>query len=153
MSYMIYTDGAVSGNGKTNARGGWAYIVIHKETGAMIECGSGGELNTTNQRMELKACIEGCEAAKRFDANGRVEIYSDSAYLINCHSASWWKAWERNGWKNAKKQPVANRDLWENLLPYFKNPAQYSFIKVKGHAGDRYNEQVDRMAVAAREAM
>lgn len=153
MSYAIYTDGAVSGNGKTNAKGGWAYLVLHKETGAMIDCSSGGELNTTNQRMELLACISGCEAIKRFDPNGKVEIFSDSAYLINCRKAAWWKTWVRNGWKNSKKQPVANQDLWERLIPYFKDTEHFTFTKVKGHAGDRYNEQVDGMAVRAREAM
>lgn len=151
MSYAIYTDGAVSGNGKANARGGWAYLILHKETGSMIHCASGGELNTTNQRMELMACIKACQAAEQFDSNGKVEIYSDSAYLINCDKAFWWKAWERNGWKNAKKQPVANQDLWEQLIPFFKNE-RFTFIKVKGHAGNRYNEQVDEMAVRAREA-
>lgn len=153
MSYAIYTDGAVSGNGKANAKGGWAYLILHKETGATIACSSDGELNTTNQRMELLACISGCEAIKSFDPDGRVEIFSDSAYLINCCKASWWEAWIRNGWKNSKKQPVANQDLWERLIPYFKDIEHFTFTKVKGHAGNRYNEQVDQMAVRAREAM
>jgi hypothetical protein len=85
--------------------------------------------------------------------NGKVEIFSDSAYLINCCKAAWWKTWARNGWKNSKKQPVANQDLWERLIPYFKDTEHFTFTKVKGHAGDRYNEQVDGMAVRAREAM
>lgn len=151
--YEIYTDGAVSGNGKAGAKGGWAYVIIHKETGSMIECASGGEVDTTNQRMELMACIKGCQAIERFDPKGKVELYSDSAYLINCQKAAWWRAWEKNGWKNSKKQPVANQDLWEKILPFFKNTERFSFIKVKGHAGNRYNEQVDEMAVRAREAM
>lgn len=147
--FKIYTDGACSGNGKTDAKGGWAYIIID-ENKKVIAKENGAEINTTNQKMELMACLNGCRAAEKLNPSEYVEVYSDSAYLINCYKAEWWKSWIRNGWKNAKKQPVANRALWESIISYFNLP-NYSFIKVKGHAGEEYNVIVDRMAVEARE--
>lgn len=118
----------------------------------MIAQESGGEKGTTNQRMELTAALKACQEIERMDAFARVKIYSDSAYLINCWKQHWWRAWQANGWKNSKKQPVANPDLWRELIPFFeKTPNGYDFIKVKGHAGNFWNEEVDRMAVRAKE--
>lgn len=150
--FKIYTDGACSGNGTESAKGGWAYAIIN-EKDEMIDWGAGGETNTTNQRMELMACLQACRRAEELDPFANVKVYSDSAYLINCYRVGWWRAWRCNGWKNAKKQPVANQDLWEPLIGFFTRAPGYDFIKVKGHAGNAFNELVDTMAVKARESL
>jgi ribonuclease HI len=107
---VIYTDGACSGNGGGNARGGWAAILVHPSKERKL---SGAESNATNQRMELRAAIE---ALKALTAPCQVTLYSDSAYMVNCFWDRWYEAWRQNGWRNKKKQPVANRELWEELL-------------------------------------
>ena len=120
----------------------------------MIAQDSGGERGTTNQRMELTAALNACREIEKMDAFARVKIYSDSAYLVNCWKQNWWRAWQANGWKNSKKQPVANPDLWLGLIPFFeKVPNGYDFVKVKGHAGNEWNEIVDKMAVHAKESV
>lgn len=155
MRYEIYTDGACRGNGKGNAIGGWGYIILRNNE--VIHKANGGEANTTNQRMELTAAIMACEKLMEIDPFAIVKLYSDSAYMINCKKQNWYKSWERNGWKNSKKQPVANPDLWKRLIGYFDNESQFEFIKVKGHAGrteqEKWNELVDKLAVAGAEAM
>jgi ribonuclease HI len=146
--YEIFCDGATSGNGKADAPGGWAYVVL--SDGIPMLSDSGGERGTTNQRMELTAALQACEAIEAIDPFATVKLYSDSAYLIRCFKENWWKNWRANGWKNSKKEPVANQDLWEKLIYFFMKAPGYEFIKVKGHAGNVYNEQVDKMAVAAK---
>lgn len=146
--YEIFCDGATSGNGKDSAPGGWAYVIL--KDGELISKNSGGEVGTTNQRMELIAALRACEEIEAIDTFATVKLYSDSAYLINCYKQNWWKAWRCNGWKNSKKQPVANQDLWEKLIFFFMKSPGYDFIKVKGHAGNEYNEIVDKMAVQAK---
>lgn len=135
----IYTDGACSGN---PGPGGWAAILFYGEHRKEL---AGGEKETTNQRMELQAAIEGLQALKE---PCRVKLYSDSAYLVNCFQQGWYKSWLKNGWKNAKGKPVENKDLWERLLA-LKNQHQVEFIKVKGHADDEWNNRCDQLAVAA----
>lgn len=151
MTYTVFTDGAVSGNGKANAPGGWAYVVLD-ENGTLVAQDSGNERGTTNQRMELMACLRACQWVEENDPFGAVNVLSDSAYLVNCWKQNWWKGWENNGWRNSKKEPVANQDLWKQIIKFFYK-AGYDFIKVKGHAGNKYNEMVDQMAVAAKEAL
>ena len=77
-----------------------------------------------------------------------VVVYTDSAYLHNCYQQKWYVNWQKNGWKNAKKQPVANQDLWKMLIPYFETFG-IDFVKVKGHAGNQWNEYVDDLAQTA----
>ena len=149
--YEIYTDGATSGNGKANAPGGWAYVIL--KDGHIISMNNGGEVGTTNQRMELTAALRACEEIDKMDGFATVRLYSDSAYLINCFKQNWWKSWRANGWKNSKKEPVANQDLWERLIYFFMKAPGYDFIKVKGHAGNQYNEMVDTLAVRAKESV
>lgn len=146
--YEIYCDGATSGNGKADAPGGWAYVIL--KDGRLVSQNSGGEKGTTNQRMELTAALKACEEVEAMDGFATVKLYSDSAYLINCYKQNWWKNWRINGWKNSKKEPVANQDLWEKLIRFFVDVPKYDFIKVKGHAGNEYNEMVDQLAVAAK---
>ncbi|HEY9187154.1 MAG TPA: ribonuclease H [Ignavibacteria bacterium] len=136
----IYCDGACSGNQNKNNIGGWGALLIFNEKVKKI---NGGEKNTTNQRMELTACIKALEAIKSIKYP--IEIYTDSAYLYNCIQQKWYEKWEQNGWKNSKKLPIENKDLWEKLLNLIKkyNP---TFIKVKGHSGDKYNDEADKLA-------
>lgn len=136
----IYTDGACSGN---PGPGGWAAVLMHGEQVKEI---SGGESLTTNQKMELRAAVE---ALKQLKQPCEVTLYSDSAYLINCFQQKWYVNWERNGFVNSKKEPVSNRELWEELLQLYRMH-KVVFSKVKGHAGVKWNERCD---VLAREAV
>ena len=135
----IFTDGACSGN---PGPGGWAAIVIDGEQEQEL---SGGETPTTNQRMELRGAIEGLRSLA---GRRRVEIYSDSAYLVNCFRDKWYVRWRQNGWANAQKKPVGNRDLWEALIALVERH-DVSWHKVAGHAGDPLNERADRLARGA----
>ena len=132
----IFTDGACSGN---PGPGGWAALLRAGEREREI---AGGERLTTNQRMELRAAVEGLKALKR---PSRVALYSDSAYLVNCFRDGWWKKWEANGWKNAGKKPVANDDLWKELVR-LNREHDVDWRKVKGHSGHVENERVDQIA-------
>lgn len=135
----VYTDGACSGN---PGPGGWAWAVAPDG----VPNDSGGEPMTTNQRMELLAALE---ALRTFDPSGeRVRIVSDSTYVVKCFQDKWWVRWEQNGWRNAKKQPVANADLWKPLVE-FERAGNVEWQWVKGHSGDRLNDLVDGLAVAA----
>ena len=133
---IIYIDGACSGN---PGPGGWAAILIWRSTEQVL---SGGEKYTTNQRMELKAAVE---ALKRLKCPCKVELYSDSAYLINAFNQGWLEKWQKNGWKTAKKQAVENQDLWKELLT-LSCRHDISWHKVKGHSGNAYNERCDKLA-------
>lgn len=133
---VIYTDGACSGN---PGPGGWGCVLIHGTREKQL---SGGEADTTNQRMELQAALSALAALKQ---PCRVQLHSDSAYLINGFRQHWLENWQRNGWLNAKKQPVENQDLWRPLLE-LSHIHEVEWIKVKGHAGDHYNEICDQLA-------
>lgn len=123
----IYTDGACSGNQNETNTGGWGAILEYGQ--AMKEL-YGGEPDTTNNRMELTAVLEAFRALKK---NGLdIAVFSDSAYLANCFREKWYVNWRRNGWKNTKKQPVENRDLWEEILA-FTEANRVAFYRVKGH--------------------
>jgi len=132
----IYTDGACSGN---PGPGGWAAVLIYKGMKKEI---SGFEENTTNNRMELKAAIEGLKALKR---PCKVNLYSDSSYLINAFNEGWIEKWQKNNWLKSDKTPVENQDLWKELLEVSK-PHQINWIKVKGHSDNEYNNLCDRLA-------
>ncbi|HEV8615111.1 MAG TPA: ribonuclease HI [Methylomirabilota bacterium] len=136
---IVYADGACSGN---PGPGGWAAIIID---GGHERSVTGSEPRTTNQRMELTAAIEGLAA---IDGRRRVHLYSDSAYVVNCFRDRWWERWERAGWLNAGKQPIANRDLWERLLAQARRH-DVQWHKVKGHSGDVMNDRVDALARGA----
>jgi ribonuclease HI len=138
MEVSLYTDGACSGN---PGPGGWAALL---ESGSHRRELSGGEAATTNNRMELRAVIEGLEALRQ---PSKVSVYTDSAYIANAFSQGWVRNWQRNGWRTAGKQPVKNRDLWERLIELTQQH-DVRFIKVKGHADDERNNRVDRLAVA-----
>jgi ribonuclease HI len=136
----IYTDGACSGN---PGPGGWAAVIRDGSEEREI---SGGESRTTNQRMELTGAIQGLAALA-----GRrrvVDLYSDSAYVVNAFRDRWFDRWRQNGWRTAQKKPVENRDLWETLIA-LSEAHDVRWHKVAGHAGDPMNERADRLARAA----
>ena len=133
---IIYTDGACAGN---PGPGGWGAVLVWKEEERRLH---GGEENTTNNRMELKAAIMALEALKR---PCFVNLHSDSAYLINAFTRGWITKWQANGWLTADKKPVENRALWERLLE-LADIHQITWHKVKGHSGDIYNTICDDMA-------
>ena len=142
----VYTDGS-SKPAYGIPFGGWAYIIT--KDGAELKAGEGWATNATNQCMELQAAIEAVKVADEVREKGQqVKVYSDSAYLVNCYLQDWWKKWITNGWVNANKKDVANVDLWQQLIPYFENLA-FTFIKVKGHDTNYWNNLCDQRAQSA----
>jgi len=135
----IYSDGACSGN---PGPGGWAAVVID---GTLERDLAGGEPSTTNQRMELRGAIEGLRAV---EGHRDVALYSDSAYIVNCFRDRWYERWRQNGWKNAQKKAVSNRDLWEALIEQVERH-HVTWHKVTGHSGDVLNDRADRLARSA----
>lgn len=138
---IIYTDGACSGNQNEKNKGGYGAVLMYKGHKKEIY---GGEINTTNNRMELKACIEALRTLKRKDIP--VEVYTDSAYLCNCINQKWYIKWRQNGWINSSKKSVENKDLWQDLLNLVEGINIIKFIKVKGHSGVELNELADKLA-------
>jgi ribonuclease HI len=136
---VIYTDGACSGN---PGPGGWAAIIIDGPDEREV---CGGETSTTNQRMELRGAIEGLRA---LEGHRDVLLHSDSAYVVNCFRDKWYVRWRQNGWRNAQKKPVENRDLWEALIALAEQH-RVSWRKVAGHSGDPLNDRADQLARAA----
>ncbi len=134
----IFTDGACSGN---PGPGGWAAIL---RTGAHEKELSGGEIVTTNNRMELTAVIRGLEALKRPSA---VTVHTDSRYVMD-GTTQWIKRWKKNGWKTADKKPVKNEELWRALDALCERHAVH-WRWVRGHSGHRENERADMLARAA----
>ncbi len=133
---VVYTDGACIGN---PGPGGWGWVI----PGGDWACGA--EATTTNQRMELRAVLEALG-----EISGSVEVVSDSTYVVNCFRDRWYEGWQRRGWRNSKRQPVANRDLWEPLIGlYLSRQAEISFRWVKGHSGDEWNDIADQLAQQA----
>lgn len=136
---QLYTDGACSGN---PGPGGWGVILKYKGVEKEL---SGGEAQTTNNRMELTAVISGLEALKE---PCQVELYSDSKYIIDAIQQRWVYKWAANNWMRNKKEPALNPDLWQRLLQQLERH-QVTLHWVKGHAGHPENERCDALAVAA----
>jgi len=143
----IYTDGACSGN---PGPGGWAAVLLH---GDKIKEISGFEKETTNNRMELLAVIKGLQALRQ---NCRVNLYSDSAYVVNAFEQNWIESWKNKArvdfsgtviWYNSQNKEVKNQDLWEELLEVMSRH-EVTYIKVKGHSNSFYNNRCDELAVA-----
>ena len=133
---IIYTDGACSGN---PGPGGWGAILMYK--GAKKEI-SGGMKETTNNIMEITAVVE---ALKCLKVESDVQVYSDSAYTVNAFNQGWIYNWMKNGWRTANKEPVKNKELWQELYALTKKH-KVEFIKVKGHADNEFNNRCDEMA-------
>ena len=134
----IYTDGACSGN---PGPGGWGAILMLGKNRKDI---SGGSENTTNNIMELTAVIEALKILKR---PCKVNVYSDSAYVVNAFLQKWIYGWMKKGWKTAGGDPVKNKELWQELYGLTKIH-EVTFNKVKGHADNEFNNRCDEMAVA-----
>lgn len=144
MHVDIYTDGSSRGN---PGPGGYGVVLRCLDAqGSPVEKElSQGYACTTNNRMELLAAIAGLEALKR---PCEVTLYSDSQYLVNAFNKHWIDSWLAKGWKNAKKEPVKNADLWRRLLEA-KSKHKVEFVWVRGHAGHAENERCDTLATAA----
>ena len=136
---IMYTDGACTNN---PGPGGYGVVLLYK--GKKKEL-SGGFRRTTNNRMEITACIKGLEALKEPCA---VTLFSDSRYVVDAMEKGWAKRWKANGWKRNKTEKALNSDLWERMLSLGEKH-DVAFNWVRGHAGDKYNERCDRMAVEA----
>lgn len=132
----IYTDGACSGN---PGPGGWGAILIYGENKKEI---SGGEKETTNNIMEITAVIESLKLLK-YPCD--VKLYSDSAYVVNAFNNNWIESWQKNGWVNSKKEEVKNKELWKELIELTKTH-NVTFIKVKGHSDNEFNNRCDELA-------
>lgn len=136
---ILYTDGACSVNPGV---GGWGAVLSFNGFEKQF---SGAEADTTNNRMELKAVIEGL---KRLKEPCEVEVYSDSAYVVNAFQNNWIYGWEKSGYKKSDNKPVLNDDLWRELLRLTREHS-VKFIKVKGHADNEYNNLCDKLATTA----
>ena len=135
----IYTDGACSGN---PGPGGWGAILCYRDMKKEL---SGGEKNTTNNRMELLGVISALEALKE---PCQIDLYSDSQYVVNAIEKGWAKRWQASGWMRNKKEKALNPDLWERLLALLDRHIVV-FHWVKGHAENPMNNRCDALAVAA----
>ena len=139
---LIYTDGACSGN---PGPGGWAAILMYMGREKLL---SGGEKETTNNRMELTAVIEALRALKE---PCTVQLYSDSKYVIDALSKGWARSWQKKGWIKSDKKPALNIDLWEELLSLCDRH-EVNCHWVKGHADNEYNSRCDAVAVQMRDS-
>ena len=137
----IFTDGACSGN---PGPGGWGCILRYGNAEKEL---SGGEADTTNNRMELTATIEGLKALKE---KCEVTLYTDSQYVANGINTGWARAWQKNGWIKSDRKPAQNRELWEELITLIDRH-DVTVVWVKGHSGHPENERCDRLAVAMSE--
>lgn len=133
---VLYTDGACSGN---PGAGGWASILTFKGKEKIL---SGGERETTNNRMELMAVIQGLEAVK---SGSKVKVFSDSAYVVNAFNQNWISNWKANNWRTSGGSEVSNKELWKRLL-LAKEELEVDFVKVKGHSDNVFNNRCDALA-------
>lgn len=143
----VYTDGSSTGS---RGPGGYGAVISYLE-GEKVEI-SGGELDTTNLRMEITAA---CAALENIGEGHTVTVYADASYLVNCMRRGWHERWRRNGWLNYRNGPVANRDLWERLLSAVARHREVRWKKVKGHsrtagAHKSGNDRADELAVSAK---
>lgn len=144
---QIYTDGGCRNTGNNsgdtvnpNDKAAWATLLIF---GKYTKELTGSEFGKTNNYMEITAVIKGLSALKRFDLP--VIVYSDSAYVINTLNEKWYQNWQKNNWHTSKKQLVKNKELWQQLITLINKFKNIKFIKVKGHANNKYNNYVDAL--------
>lgn len=129
----IYTDGGCAGNQNEENLGGWGAILEYAPAGAAepaVKELYGSEANTTNNRMEMTALLEAFRAIKK--DSQKIQVFSDSSYLMDCFRKKWYENWQANGWKTSQKKPVENQDLWKELLPFLERH-DIEFFRVKGH--------------------
>ena len=145
MKINIWADGSIHPN--PGGIGGWACVAV-LPSGEIKEL-SGSESVSTNNRMELKSCIESIKWAFSDLECSSLNLYSDSAYVVNCFLQKWYIKWRSNGWINSKRKPVENKDLFEELINLYEN-YEVNFIKTRGHHNDELNNRCDKLANAAR---
>ena len=136
-----YCDGGCRNNQANSNVGGWGVLLQYQ--GHVKEL-RGGDVNTTNNIMELTSCIKALEAIKKKSIP--VSIFSDSAYVVNAFNQGWITNWKKNGWLNSKKEPVKNKEYWFKLLDLIENFSEVEFIKVKGHSTNAGNNRADELA-------
>lgn len=155
----LWSDGSSINNGENKGLGGYGFVLLYGDFSNLTEAdmktkycddkftmtGYKGYTNTTNQKEEIRSVIE---ALKRIqNTKIQIQVFSDSAYLVNCMNKRWFDNWRLNGWKNSKKQPVENREQWEELLEIIESNMLFiKFNKVKGHSKIFYNELADVQA-------
>lgn len=144
----VWTDGACRGNGTEASVGGIGIVLVCGEHYKEIKK---AQFGTTNNAQELSAAIEGLKAIKDYTA--KITLYSDSAYLVNCIEAKWYKKWRINGWKTSKNEPVKNVSLWNELLKLVESCSDIRFVHVKGHSNIGHNERCDALANEAIEEL
>ncbi len=139
--YHIYTDGACSGN---PGPGGWGVVILDEQEQLVMEL-SGFVRSTTNNRMEIEAAISGIRKVLELNSSPQIVLYSDSNYLVQTYTSGWMDSWLRTNWK---KGSVKNQDLWQELNNLLSG-VKICWVKVKGHADNKYNNRCDKLAVAA----
>ena len=144
MKYKVYTDGSCVTKSK---KGGFGVVVLDENSGIVYET-SAAYSNTTNNRMELTALLKAFQfVSANMSAEDFVDFYTDSAYICNCFEQQWYKTWLANGWRTANRLKVKNVDLWKAILHEFRNfKMTTNILKVKSHAGETWNEYVDKLA-------
>jgi ribonuclease HI len=146
-SVQLWSDGSCCTKTKV---GSYAFVLVNNED-ELVDEGAYAEQNTTNNRMELTGVIEGLKQLRLFP-NLPIEVYSDSAYVVNCFLDKWYINWRRSNWISSSGKEVKNRDLWEELLSLVEDrgaPVQWNHVK--GHSGVHWNELCDALATQARE--
>ena len=153
MKWHLYCDGACSNNGATDALGGFGWALYKESDNELpIVTGCGRIQNATNNIAELMAVVHGCkEVSKMIPEIATVIVHLDSAYIYNCYAQRWWVKWMNNGWLSSTKKPVANKELWQLLCPYFCD-SRFRWEKVAGHKGIKGNEIADNLAVTAKKS-
>lgn len=149
--YQIYTDGSCSLNNKNDTIydgcGGCATLLI--KDNEILEEKVEYFRNTTNNRMELRAVLNAMRMIEVIE--GDVELFIDSAYIVNCFEQEWYKTWLVNGWRNSKRQAVKNIDLWKEIIhSYKRHNNRITITKIKGHSGNLMNERADKLATSWR---
>lgn len=148
---QYYTDGSCKNNGTANACGANGFVCYKDDE--LIRTYVDSCRDTTNQREEIKGVLAACrDAITYIEVMEPVEIITDSSYVFRCWHDGWYRKWARNGWINSQRQPVANRDLWEELIPFFDKP-NFHFVKTKGHAADERNNHIDALVQSAAESV
>lgn len=145
----LYVDGGVRGNGRETNVGGFGIVAVYNDQ--PHEEFYRGFRNTTNNKMEIQAAIEGLKLM--LGKNYLVEVFSDSAYVVNCINQKWYKKWFINGWVTSSKKPVENRELWMELISLVEQFPFIKFTKVKGHSTDEWNNLADSLANKAMDEM
>lgn len=141
MILRVYTDGACSGN---PGAGGWGVVYVSEDLQGTL---SGFDPNTTNNRMELQAVVEALNNVSLKGRFKRIDVYTDSAYVVNSIKNGYLSRWRQNGWKTRKDEIVKHKDLWLEMINHLTHKKiKVNVIKVKGHSGNEYNEIADKLA-------